>query len=168
MASPKLITFLVLNPSTGVPITGIVGSLSFATYKDETGANLPQPTFVEIGGGLYYFIPSYTTNHGIAYVISTSNTPSYFAGYTRPEDWNTDNIDGSVAAVLSAISAIAADVTLIKKLEKNKWAIVTSGPDANKMVFYDDDNTTPILKVALTDVNGVPTSTNPYARTPTS
>jgi hypothetical protein len=173
MASPKIISFMVFN-GAGAPLAGVAGSLSFSSYKDETGANLSQPTIVEIGGGAYYFTPVYTANHGISYVINTgANNPLYVAGYTRPEDFNTDNIDASVSSVLSAIAAIdtalgtaQADITFIRKLKANKWAIYATGPDANRMVFYDDDNETPILKVDLLDINNLPTTSNPFVRVP--
>ncbi len=165
MASPKIIAFTVYN-SSGVPLAGTAGSLTFTAYKDETGANLSQPSFVEIGGGEYYFTPTYTSGHGIAFVISTLNNPLYISGYTRPEDWNTDSIDAATSAVLSAITALQTDVTLIKKLDKNKWEIKTTGLDANNMLFYDDDGTTVILRVALKDAAGTPTTVAPYSRTP--
>lgn len=71
----------------GNPKTGAVGSLSFVSYTDETGTPLPQPSFVEVGGGIYRFSPTFSRNHGIVYKISTGNAPAYFGGYVRPEDY---------------------------------------------------------------------------------
>lgn len=149
--SPKIVEFAVFNIGTGAPLTGAAGAMSFSTYTDETGAAITPPAIVEIGGGLYKFTPTFPSIvHGIAYMINTGANPTYLSGYIRPEDYFIDEID------------------LIRKLQTNKWAIITTGGDANKMVFYDDDGTTPLLKVALVDAGGTPTSTNPFARTPTT
>jgi hypothetical protein len=174
MASPKILTFAVFNTTTGVPQSGLAGSLVFASYKDDTGANLTQPSFVEIGSsGIYYFLPVFTANRGIAFMIATGANPAYVSGYLRPEDFNIDNADATTSSVatavgnvLTALATAQTDLTLIKKLQTNKWEIKVTGPDANRMIFYDDDDVTPILKVDLLDQNGLPTSTNPYARTP--
>ena len=146
MASPKIIVFTIYNVATGVPQAGLTPS--FSVYKDDTGANLANPAITEIGGGLYKFTPAFTTGRGIAYIVATTANPSYLAGYLRPEDFFTD------------------DIELIKKIETNKWTIMTVGPLANHMVIYDDDNVTPILTLLLTDAGGSPTTVNPYGRTP--
>jgi len=175
MSSPQIVTFNVYNATTGAPLTGAALSLSFITYKDETGANIsPTPTIVEIGGGAYYFTPSFPSqSHGICYVISTGANPSYITGYLRPEDFNGDLIStlataSAVASLATALASAQVDITTIRKLSTNRWEIVTSGANVNEMVFYDDDQITPLLKVILKDANGVPTTTNPFSRTPTT
>lgn len=146
MASPKIIVFTIYNVGTGVPQAGLTPT--FSVYKDDTGSNLAQPTISEIGGGLYKFTPTFTTDKGIAYIIDTTANPAYLAGYLRPEDFYID------------------DIQLIKKIQSNKWSIVTAGPDANHMIIYDDDGVTTLLKLLLTDAGGSPTTVNPYGRTP--
>lgn len=149
MASPKIVVFTVFNVSTGVPAPGLTPTFTY--YKDETGTIVTPPTITELGGGNYAFTPAFSSSsHGIVYVLSTGANPTYLTGYLRPEDFFFYEID------------------LIRKLQTNKWSIVTTGADTNKMVFYDDDGTTPILKVALTDAAGSSTAVNPYTRTPTS
>jgi hypothetical protein len=174
MSSPQIVTFNVYNATTGAPLTGSALSFSFATYTDETGATLTAPTIHEIAGGAYYFTPNFTsTSHGICYVISTGANPSYIAGYLRPEDFNGDLIStlataSALASLVSTIASMKLDLTTVRKLGTNRWQIVTSGANVNEMVFYDDDQVTPILKVQLQDANGVPTTVNPFSRVPTT
>jgi hypothetical protein len=78
-----------------------------------------------------------------------------------------------VTALQSAVSNIASDVTVvkadtatIKSVELGKWVIYSTGPDANRQVFYDSLNNV-IIKFNLFGPDGVtPTSENPYYRVP--
>lgn len=149
MASPKIVVFSIFDITTGAPVTG--ATPTWTTYKDDTGANLAQPSFVEIGGGLYYFTPVFTTNRGIAYILDTggaSNTPDKYSGYLRPEDFYVD------------------DILDLKDEAFGKWQIFTSGPDANRLVLYRADGVTVLKKFDLADAAGAATSINPYRKTP--
>jgi len=55
----------------------------------------------------------------------------------------------------------ANDIELISKVEKGRWRILN-----NQMIFYDDDDTTPLLTFDLKDSGGAPTETEPYERDP--
>lgn len=166
MPSPKIIGFFILDPVTGAPLTGLTPT--FVSYKNETGSDLSHPSFVEVGGGAYYFSPAFVAGHTIFYLVSTGGAPAYLSGILRPEDFNTDNVDtpSSSLATSSAVTALQGDVTILKKVATGKWAIVSSGPDNNRIVFYDVDGTTPLYKFDLKDVTGVPTTTSPFSRTP--
>lgn len=157
MASPKLEAFQVYNISTGAPLTGAAGGMSFAAYKDSTGANLVAPAITEIGGGWYGFVPTLPVdpNKGLVYTVATGAAPTYVGRYVRPEDYTTDDIP-----------TIKSDLALLKKVGVNRWQIHTTGPDANRLVIYDDDGTTPLYKFSLADSNGAPTTSAPYRRTP--
>ena len=149
MASPKIEVFFLYD-MTGAPLAGLTPA--FNIYKDDEGADLDKPDITEIGGGAYKFTPDITTipDRGIVYIIDggvTSN-PRYLARYVRPEDYAVDYIEE------------------FHQLEFGKWQIVTSGGDANKLVIYKPDGVTVLKKFALADKNGLPTSTNPYRRTP--
>lgn len=151
MASPHLKTFAVYNPSTGAPLAGVLGSLSFVVYKDDLGVNVTPPSITEIGGGLYAFTPALSASplRAVAWIITTGgNLPAYVDGAARPEDWNED---------------LVQDVSDIL-LGKNQ--IVTVGGDANKLVLYRPDGVTVIKKFALTDASGSPSVTNIFTRTP--
>ena len=144
MPSPQIITFFLFTGGN-TPVTG--ATPSFITYKDETGANLSQPTIHEIGGGAYYFTPVFTVGHGIAYVIGTgvANPPLVY-GYLRPEGFGVDSLLDEAFG---------------------KWQIMTTGPDINKLVLYRSDGTV-LQKFLLEDGAGTPTYINPYARIPTT
>lgn len=161
MASPKSISFVVFNNATGLPLTGFAGSLTFLTYKDETGADLTQPSIIEEGGGFYSFTPTFTTNHKINYVISTSTAlPGTVWGTLRPEDFNGDQI-----------TAIVNTTTTIQQFQQGNWELVTSGPDTGKYIIYGPDGTTPLIKFALSKPDGsawTPTSTANTKRTVTT
>lgn len=149
MASPKIEVFFLYD-GAGVPLTG--ATPTFDTYKDDLGANLSQPSITEIGGGAYKFTPDITTDpdRGIAYVVDggASANPRRLARYIRPEDYALDQIQD------------------LHDLEFGKWQIFTSGGDINRLVTYRPDGTTVLKKFDLFDSAGVPTSINPFRRTP--
>src|SRR5271165_5193094 len=127
MSSPQIVTFFVFNPNTGAPVTGLAGSMVWTTHKDETGATVTPPTIVEIGGGAYYFTPTFASpSHGIAYVVTigSSHEPPFISGYLRPEDYAGD--------LISDLHAVAV----------GKWSINTS---TNVLTLYKEDGVT-ILK----------------------
>lgn len=155
MASPTTEVFFVYDLTTGSPLTGAVGSMSFSTYKDETGSNLSQPSIREIGGGAYGFDPVFASpSHGVVYVVSTgaSGNPSHVARYARPEDYYTDTIYTTVRD--------------LQQFQEGRWKIFTTGPEANRMLVYDVDGTTVLKRFTLRDASGNPTATNPYERVP--
>lgn len=98
MASPQLQEFVVYDPTTGAPKTGVaIGpgatQIHFTSYTNDAGAPLAQPTISEIGGGKYSFLPVFTIDHTIDYVVSTGgNSPLYYSNFIRPEDYNIDTL----------------------------------------------------------------------------
>lgn len=147
MAAPTPEVFLVLSLTTSLPLTGATPTFSY--YAKETGSTVSQPSISEIGGGLYKFTPVFAdTTHGICYVIATGGNPAYVTRYMRPTDYATD--------LLPDISAI----------EKGAWEIKQSGPNANKLLIYDTDNTTILFSFNLYDNAGSLTSVNPFKRVP--
>lgn len=151
MASPKAKIFLVLNGSTGVPLTGAAGALSFSAYKDDLGTNLSAPAITEVGGGLYRFTPTFpaSPDRAVAYVLDTGgNLPAYLSEFMRPEDWYTDSILDLFDGLLG------------------KWVIFNSGPDANRLVLYRADGVTVWRKFELKDVGGSPTVSAIFQRVP--
>jgi len=76
------------------------------------------------------------------------------------------SISADIASTHAAVTAQAADITKIRKIEGNRWKIITTGPGANTMVVYDDDGVTPYITFNLFDSAGVPTFVNPYERAP--
>lgn len=166
MASPKIVSFFIFDPTTGNPVTG--QTMTFVTYKNELGTNVSQPTIIEIGGGAYYFTPVFTGSHGIAYCIDcgVGANPAKVSGYLRPEDYYTDNVDATSSSILTAVGTVQSDITDLKDEALGQWRIFTSGSDANRLVLYRQDGVTVLKKFDLTDSVNAPTTTNPYRRTP--
>jgi hypothetical protein len=54
-----------------------------------------------------------------------------------------------------------ADLSFVKKIEKGRWRIV-----GQHMIFYDEDNVTPLLTFDLKDINGLPSNVNIFERVP--
>jgi len=148
MASPKIEVLFFYSASTGAPLTGLTPT--FTTYSDTSGTPVAQPAVSEIGGGAYKFTPTLTANQGIVYVLDAgaTATPRYATRYMRYEDYFTDYTKD------------------IYQYEQGRWKIFTTGPDANRMVFYEDDGTTVLKKFDLLDSAGSPTTSSPFERDP--
>lgn len=159
MASPKLEVFFVKSTVNNLPLTGAAGAMAFETYKTDLGVNVtPLPTIIEIGGGLYGFLPVFSdADRGIAYVITTgaNGNPDRIYRYMRPEDWNADGIP-----------ALQVDLTFLKKLGVGKAEIFTTGPNEDHMIIYDTDGTTVLQKWSLFDASGNPSPFNPFKKVP--
>ena len=61
----------------------------------------------------------------------------------------------------ATLVAAAADVELIKKIEVGRWKIV-----GNQMIFYDENEVTPLLTFDLKDAAGSPTMSDVFERVP--
>lgn len=148
MATAHKIVFFLYHPLTGAPLTG--ATPTFSTYKDTNGVDLAQPAISEIGGGAYQFTISFPTNLAVVFVVYSggSAVPDYQDGYVRPEDWYIDYLLDMKDEVIG------------------KWEIMTSGPDANRLVLYREDGTTVLKKFDLQTSAGAPTTVNPFKRIP--
>src|SRR5574343_81308 len=79
---------------------------------------------------------------------------------------NVANLDADVAAVASNVTSTLTIVQVLQKYEEGRWKIHTTGGDANRLVLYDTDNTTPLLKFDLKDSTGGATFAEPFERLP--
>lgn len=147
MASPKYEVFALFDAS-GNPFTG--ATPTFLTYKDSTGVDVAQPSIVEVGGGLYRFLPVFADpTLGLVYVVdggASANHQKYWR-YMRNEDWYPDLLLDLEDEILG------------------QWKLFPSGPDANRLVLYRQDGTV-LKKFDLKDSAGNPTSTQPFSRVP--
>lgn len=95
-----------------------------------------------------------TTTSGLGSGITTINTKlGTPAGAS---------VSADIAAVASSASAAAAAAAIIKKIQNNRWKVVS-----NQLIIYDDDKTTPYLTFNLFDDTGAPTMTKIFERVPT-
>ncbi len=138
-----------------------IGGLTDVTYHvfKPNGIELGPYTMTEftvgsaINSGVYYddFYDADIEGNYLFIVNSLSDphkdTKSY---YFENDIWTTTLRD-----------QIVNDVSIIKKVETKRWKIQN-----NQMVFFDDDNSTPLLVFDLKDENGDPTMESPFERTP--
>lgn len=150
--SPHVVVFFVTD-STGTPVTGGAGGMSFERYSDDTGSALSAPAITEIGNGLYKFTPTFPASpaRGTVYVLNTgtNRVPQRYWAYLRPEDWSGDDVP-----------------PVLKKVLTNRSKIFSSGPEANRLVVYDDDGTTVLFRFDLKDQLGVASPINPFEKLP--
>lgn len=79
----NLVAF-ALYDDAGEPLPG--ETVAFAAYLNKAGASMAAPAVGEIGGGLYGFSPPVMDiTDGRLYVLTTSASPSYFAGELSSE-----------------------------------------------------------------------------------
>lgn len=152
MASPKKEVIPFYSATTGALLTGLTPT--FNVYRTDTNTDLSgsAPIITEIGTtGFYQFTPTFADpDRMIIYSVDGGATaaPRYYTRIMRPEDW------------------IADDIAILLKHMEGRWKIHTSGLDANRLVVYDEDGTTPLIKFDLKDNVGAPTSIDPFERVP--
>lgn len=69
--------------------------------------------------------------------------------------------------VSSFAETVGVDAALARKVAAGRWKVHTTGPDADRLVLYDDDGVTVLYKFNLFNIAGNQSSTNPYERVPT-
>jgi hypothetical protein len=79
---------------------------------------------------------------------------------------DVDELQVSVGTVQTTVTDIQTTINTLKKYEQGRWKIFTSGPDANRLVIYDTDGTTPLIKFDLKNSAGGATSIEPFERVP--
>lgn len=67
----------------------------------------------------------------------------------------------TLADVRSRILLIQDDLMMVRKVETGRWKIV-----ANQMIFYEDDDATPMLTFDLKDDLGLPSMNSVFERMP--
>lgn len=82
---------------------------------------------------------------------------------TRFIQWRDTTDERCWISEITVVDDYISSVETIRKIETKRWKIV-----GNQMIFYDDDNSTPILTVDLKDSNGNATESNPKERMPTT
>lgn len=168
MASPKDFVFFVLSSATGLPATGLTPT--FATYKDNTGANVSQPAITEIGGGLYKFTPVFADPAKyIAFVISTGQNPPYQPGYLRPSDFYVDALETystDVGFTQDIVTVVQDTTALLLKHATADERVHTSGPSSGRAIRYDSaDHSTVLGEWEVFGEDGTtPDVVNPYYR----
>lgn len=152
---------VVLLNSSGVGVAGLVaadisGSVARIYKADGSSSTLAL-------SGANFFEMSAVNAQGMYHILlGTGNTnvlgPMQIILNPTAAAFETSR----VAVVVEDLGFLAT----IKKVVANKMKIFVTGPDANKMVVYEDDEATVFKKFSLKDSGGAPTSTNPFERDP--
>jgi hypothetical protein len=132
-----------INTKLGTP-AGASVSADIVAVKADTGSALSQATTAAT--------QSTTAANNTTAIDTKLGTP---AGAS---------VSADIAAVQTDIDTANTDVTLVKKYLQGTWYIYTTGPDANRLVIFDDDGITPLIKFDLKDSVGSATTTNPFRR----
>jgi len=69
--------------------------------------------------------------------------------------------------ILATSASLGQQLTRARAVNEGSWKIFTTGPDMNKMVFYDLAGAV-LFKQALSGSTGTPTTNSPFERNPTS
>lgn len=90
---------------------------------------------------------------------------TYIGQYKVIAEENGEIYD-QVVIVEGKVDTLQADVSEMLQIEEGRWKIHTTGPDANRLVFYEADGTTVLKKFDLKDSSGNPTTTSVFERVP--
>lgn len=72
--------------------------------------------------------------------------------------------NATLTTINNNVTTVNNNVTVLRKYEEGRWKVFISGPDANRIVLYDTDGVTPLLKFDLKDSAGSATFVNPFER----
>ncbi len=158
-STPKIIVRLV--DSQGAPVLGKTAVNITASSADPAGtvAAIAGFTFVELTTGTFASQGYYVM--GATIPTSSVGTWTVDIACAGAQNWTAQYL---VSTYLW--DDIKTDTTLIRKVQTNRWKIFVSGPNANKLIVYDDDATTPLLTFNLKDSTGAATFVNPFERAP--
>ena len=78
----------------------------------------------------------------------------------------TYSTSATAANITTLSGTLGQQLTRLRQGSEGRWKIHTTGPDANRMVFYAADGVTEMYKVNLLDSSGNPTSNSPFERVP--
>lgn len=120
--------------------------------------------------------PGNKTHIGAIKIVANEEVDTYTrlgapAGASIAADVATVNtsvgtVNTNVLSLIAGQGTILAAVQLLQKYEEGRWKIHITGADANRLVLYDTDNVTPLLKFDLKDSGGSATFINPFERYP--
>lgn len=77
-----------------------------------------------------------------------------------------DAVNSNVAILDARIQQVEDVLDDIRSFEAGRWKIFTTGPDANRIVYYKEDGVTVLAKFDLKDIAGSPTYAAAFERLP--
>lgn len=78
----------------------------------------------------------------------------------------TTDISDRLADLESKLDSQAVIISTLLQFSTGRWKVHTSGPDANRIVYYSDDGVTALAKFDLKDMGGSPTFAAAFERVP--
>lgn len=148
----------------GTPVSGVAfGSVTAAVQKADGSVSTLTVLLADwseittgafSGTGMYLLkIPAGAFDQPglFTYAVATTSNNTYI---------------GAIKVVANEEEDTFAAVNLLKKYEEGRWKIHATGGDVNRLVLYDTDNTTPLLKFDLKDSAGAATVNDPFERVP--
>ncbi len=146
--------WISVSDSQGSPRIGLVAGDFTVSVRSPDDSAVSNPAVTEsTTGGLYYFdIPGafLTTNgtgqYGVVGVISATG-PKLKGVFSKVLDVTTEDLD----SLGSSITAVAVDVSDIKKLNFNRLEVDITG---QQLVLYDDNGTTILQRWTLATNGG--------------
>lgn len=154
---------LRLYTSTGAAATGIVPADFAGGLVRVVKANGTVQT-IALGAGVNFFEVDATNAPGLYQVLLAAGNVDVVGPITLVWRPNAAAFIGGSSD--HYVETMAAFVELTKKIQRNRWKIHTTGPDANRMVIYDDDGTTILLKFDLKNSAGAASTTAPFEKVP--
>ncbi len=173
--------------------TGLsLNAASFIVFqKLSNGAaptNAAPVTVTEVGYGVYKF--TYVAAEEVVFVLdggaSIPAADRYARGVMAPTDTHLDvavstrasQATMDSAATQAGLDAVNVNVAMLDsrvqvqqqaidtlyQYQGGRWKIHTTGPDANRIVYYADDGVTIVAKFDLKDISGNPTHKGAYER----
>ena len=74
------------------------------------------------------------------------------------------DINSTILTISTDTGTVKTIIELLQKYEQGRWKVHSTGPDANRLVIYDTDTVTPLIKFDLKNAAGAATSTDPFER----
>lgn len=164
----------------GIAYTDITASI---VHEDNTIVDLQisASAWFEVSSSVFAGLGTYklqihsasiTTTGSFMYVVSAGpNVPAVkYVGATKVTTVDRTDVFNQATNISSSMvnisSSIGQELLRLRVVSEGRWKI---DPGTNKMTFYTlADPLVPFMVLGLTGSDGVPTTTNPYERRPTS
>lgn len=150
--------------TTGTPVAGVAFGAVTATVMKADGTTqavtIAAPDWSEINTGAFA-----TTGMYILRLSAANVDQPGLLSYAVAVAGNTPYV-GAIKVVANEEVDTYTAVGVLRKYEEGRWKIHVTGADANRLVLYDTDDVTPLLKFDLKDNGGVATFVNPFERVP--
>lgn len=148
-------------PSTDINVVVIKSDTSELLHTASVTDWVEHSSSVVSGSGTYQLrltLSGTNTAGPLMYVVKSTSSKAYIGSIKVVANEEVDTYN--------ALAIVSSSVDRLREGAEGRWKIFTTGPDANRMVFYRPDGVTVLYKVDLKDAAGAATSTSPFERVP--